>query len=107
MEMMQRVYLSGPMSGIEELNYPAFNAAARDLRARGVHVENPAENSPPPCGTWQGWRRLALLQLARCDAIYMLPGWEKSRGATVEHGLAVALGFQIIHAEADTWASSF
>ena len=106
MEMMQRVYLSGPMSGIEELNYPAFNAAARDLRARGVRVENPAENSPPPCGTWQGWMRLALLQLARCDAIYMLPGWEKSRGATVEHGLAVALGFQIIHAEADTWARS-
>ena len=97
--MMQRVYLSGPMSGMQELNYPAFNAVANDLRSKGIHVENPAENSPPSCGTWQGWMRLALLQLARCDAIYMLPGWENSRGAKVEHGLAVALGFEVINGQ--------
>jgi hypothetical protein len=98
MKMMNSVYLSGPMTGMPELNYPAFNAVALELRLQGLQVENPAENTPPPCGTWQGWMRLALLQLARCDAIYMLPGWENSRGAKVEHGLAVDLGFQVIYA---------
>jgi hypothetical protein len=31
-----------------------------------------------------------------CDAIQLLPGWENSRGATLEHHIAVALGLQII-----------
>jgi hypothetical protein len=32
------------------------------------------------------------------DAIFMLKGWEKSRGATAEHALAIALGHEIIYA---------
>lgn len=89
------VYVAGPMTDIAEFNYPAFNAAAARLRAMGYHVENPAENPVPPCGTWQGYMRMAITQLAKCDTIALLPGWEKSRGAKIEHRLATELGLSV------------
>jgi Domain of unknown function (DUF4406) len=88
---VKRVYLAGPMSNLPAFNYPAFNAAAASLRATGVHVENPAENPVPDCGSWEGYMRMALAQLITCDEIALLPGWEKSRGAVIEHNLAVEL----------------
>lgn len=35
-------YLSGPMTGLPDLNRPAFDAAARLLRGKGLTVYNPA-----------------------------------------------------------------
>ena len=93
---MTRIYIAGPMSGLPELNYPAFHAKATELRALGHHVENPAENPEPHCRSWLGYMRMALVQIARCDAVVMLPGWSKSRGACIERQLAVGLGLQII-----------
>ena len=46
--MTQRIFLSGPMSGLPEFNLPTFHAAADLLRTHGHHVENPAENPEPP-----------------------------------------------------------
>ncbi|WP_050872407.1 DUF4406 domain-containing protein [Comamonas testosteroni] len=94
----KRVYLSGPMSGLPELNYPTFNDKATELRARGWHVENPAENPPPPCGSWRGYMRMALWQLVSCEAIYLLPGWENSKGARLEYSIAQSLGLEVIEA---------
>lgn len=88
MSNIQRVYVSGPMTGLPEYNYPAFNRAAQWLRDAGYDVENPAENPAPPCGTWVGYMRLAVAQVARCDALYLLDGWQHSRGAWVEVSLA-------------------
>ena len=95
---MTRIYIAGPMSGLPELNYPAFNAMAERLRAHGHHVENPAENPPPKCESWLGYMRMAVAQLATCDAVVMLPGWSKSKGACIEHQLAVGLGLEIVEA---------
>ena len=89
---MKRIYIAGPCTGLPDYNYPAFNKAAEQLRAAGWHVENPAENQPPACGTWSGWMRLGIAQLIRCDAIALLPGWTKSKGARVEYDIANALG---------------
>ena len=36
--------------------------------------------------------RADLRALLGCDAVYMLPGWRGSRGATVEHAVAGACG---------------
>ena len=92
---MKKVYLAGAMSGLPEFNYPAFNAEAARIRALGYHVENPAENKAPECGTWQGWMRLSLRQMLMCDSVAMLPGWGKSKGALIEYNLAKSLGMEI------------
>ena len=92
-----RVYICGPCTGLPDNNYPAFHAMAAELRAAGYEVENPAENEPPACGTWAGWMRLGIAQLMRCDAIFLLAGWHKSKGATIERRLALELGLHEIH----------
>lgn len=91
-----RVYIAGPMSGLPALNYPAFHAAAAQLRAAGYEVENPAENPAPPCHSWLGYMRMSLTQIARCDAVVRLPGWELSNGAYIEVGLAVDIGLRVL-----------
>lgn len=92
-----RVFIAGPMRGLPEFNYPAFNEAAQRLRAQGHDVENPAENPEPPCQSWAGYMRLSLAQLLRSDHIALLPGWEHSEGASLEHHVASRLGMPAIY----------
>lgn len=96
---MKRVYIAGPMTGLPDFNYPAFNRAADALRAKGYHVENPADNPVPPCGTWKGYMLLAIAQLITCDTVALLPGWSDSKGAKVEHQLALDLDLDVL----DPW----
>lgn len=94
---MIRVYVAGKMTGLPDFNFPAFHAKAAQLRALGYHVENPAENPVPPCGgTWEGYMRMAVAQLATCTHIHLLPGWEDSRGARIEQRLAAELGLEVL-----------
>lgn len=93
---MKRIYIAGPMSGLPEANYPAFNTAAHRLRALGFEVENPAENPEPKCGTWLGYMRMAIRQLVTCDGVALLPGWRGSRGARIERWLAGMLGLIVV-----------
>ena len=94
--MKNKIYLAGPMTGLPDLNYPAFHWAAAQLRALGHEVLNPAENPVPPCGSWQGYMRLALAQLVQCECIALLPGWAESKGALIERKLAQVLGMHIV-----------
>lgn len=84
------------MTGLPGYNYPAFNTAAKRLRELGYEVENPAENPEPHCGTWLGYMRMAIRQLALCDGLVLLPGWQDSRGARIEQQLAAELRLMIV-----------
>lgn len=93
----RRVYISGPMTGCTHHNFPAFHVAAERLRAAGWDVVNPAENfngrTDLPRETYL---RADVAALTRCDAIAMLPDWEKSSGAKLEYLIARELNMQII-----------
>ena len=97
---MNRIYISGPISNMQDYNFPAFNAMARDLRADGHDVINPAEldaGKDPASLKWSDCLRRDLSALMLCDTIVMLPGWSESRGAQLEHHVACELGFTVIY----------
>ena len=95
--MSPRVYLSGPMSGLPEFNYPAFFSAEEVLQNAGYTVENPARNQKPEPETWENYMRLALAQLTTCHCIALLSGWENSRGAQLELFVATTLGLRVLN----------
>jgi hypothetical protein len=101
---MAKVYIAGPMTGYPEFNYPAFHDAAVRLRDRGFEVVSPAELNPIDAGLeineqyyavlYPSFLKRDIAALLECDHIYLLDGWEKSKGATLERHIATVLGIE-------------
>lgn len=91
-----RIYVAGPMTGLPDLNFPAFHEAAAQLRAMGYEVVNPAEINIDPSAGWLECMRADIRELVTCDAVYLLPGWQGSRGARLERQIADGLGLGIL-----------
>lgn len=89
-----RIYIAGPMTGLPELNFPAFFREADRLRADGHEPVNPAELNPDGA-SWGDCMRKDIAELVKCDAIQLLPGWRSSKGATLEHDIAVRIGLAV------------
>lgn|SRR3990167_886883 len=102
-----KFYLAGPMGGIPSANIPAFDAAAADLRSRGYDITSPAEldnekvrtesiNDPTGLvhsGSWGEFLARDVKLLAdSLNAVILLPGWHKSKGATLEVYVAMTCG---------------
>lgn len=85
-----RVYISGPMSGIADYNFPAFFAAEVELRDCGDTVLNPARN--PKGLEYNHYMDIAMAMIRASDAVCLLPGWENSKGAKAEVAYAESLG---------------
>ena len=70
------------------------------MRRLGYIVINPAEKTEEgePDMTWEDYMRLDIRAMMDCDTIFMLPNWTKSRGARLEHQIAVELDFTIMGA---------
>ena len=108
--MKRRIYISGPMTGIEPREYRRrFREAETILRRHGYGCIN-------PCRVWPcrfPWlyrlmnallgKRLTyavilaydlLLLMTRADGIAMLPGWQASRGAQIENYVSMHFWMQ-------------
>lgn len=90
-----KIYISGPMSGVEDLNFPAFHAAAERLRAVGYEVISPAEITVDQDASWEQCLRADIKQLVDCDAVATLPWWQSSRGALLEIDIAMRLSMPV------------
>lgn len=100
MDHPKRIYIAGPMTGLTEHNFPAFHAAADQLRQAGWNVVNPAENFGGRTDLpREDYLRADVALLVGCDAVAMLGGWEDSRGAKLEYLLARELGMPVLDAE--------
>lgn len=100
----KRVYLSGPMTGIPNLNAPAFRSAQIVCRLLGAdEVFNPATAWGHASKPHQWYMRHDLHRLTQSegdvphfDAIVMLDGWEGSGGALLERSIAEACGIEVV-----------
>lgn len=91
-----KLYLSGPMTGYKNKNFPAFMKAAITLRKAGHHVINPAElDIGEPRSTWEECLRRDIKEEMKCNAIATLPGWKKSKGALLETYIGKALKWPV------------
>jgi len=91
------MYIAGPMTGVKNFNYDAFNAAAKDLRAQSFDVINPAEGFDGEQDLARTvYMRAAIENLLTCNTIVLLPDWQRSPGAIFEVGIASALGMSIL-----------
>lgn len=104
------VYLSGPMTGYPDYNFPAFREGAQALRAAGLTVVSPAELDevagvePHPEGDgltpeeYAGFlaRDVEVMAREHVRAVVVLPGWERSGGAKTEVAFGRAIGAAIL-----------
>lgn len=94
-----KTYICGPMTGYLEWNFPAFNKAAEHLQKLGHTTVNPVDINPDTATPWIECMKEDLRALIDCDAIYMLNGWNKSKGATLEYVVATGLGLEVFYEE--------
>lgn len=110
------------MTGLVSFNFRAFDEAARHWLNRDYVVFNPADDdrklldksehwypeASDSVGPWKAWadhlkpptlRQMLCADLSwiceHADSIYMLKGWENSKGAMTEWSLAKTLGLNI------------
>lgn len=98
---MNRVYISGPIKGVQD--YEArFEAAAayirQELRSIPVNPVYLAKAMPADGGfSRTEYLDIDIQLLMKCDMIAMLPGWEDSPGANAEWGAAIGSDKVIIY----------
>ena len=61
-----------------------------------VVVVNPFENGLPDEAHWMEHMRADIGLLVGCDYIYMLRGWEWSKGAKLELDVATSCGIRVM-----------
>lgn len=109
-----KYYLAGPMTGIPQFNYPAFDKASALLRSQGFDIVSPAEmddektraaamasvDGRPGSGSTNGetWgdflARDVKLIADQVGGIIFLDGWFKSKGARLEAFVGLLTGKQ-------------
>ncbi len=91
----KRVYLSGPITG--EKNYKGLFFFAADLVEFGgaAKIYNPAVRIPARF-SWEQAMKHCLSEITGYDTVVMLPEWESSSGARLEHDVAIACGIHVV-----------
>ena len=79
--MNKKVYISGAIAHHDlEERKAAFGDAERFLGLKGFDPVNPFKNGLPDDAHWRKHMRADIALLLGCDYIYMLRGWELSKG---------------------------
>lgn len=95
-------YISGPMRGLPDYNYPLFNEVEEELRKQtdeDAVIFNPARN-------FEGdktldvaeYMREDVAQVLAADTLVLLPGWRQSEGARREVQVAIWTGKLFVEA---------
>ena len=112
--MMQglRIYLAGPMESVGgNWNMPLFDFVAKKLREAGAEVFSPVHQMREMFGSQEavlkldeegrrparkaGLRADFLWIIDNANMVLLLPGWERSPGATAERAVALSIGIDV------------
>lgn len=101
------VYLSGKIGGLE------WGDAVHNFQVAEHYVKkelflvrkivNPTQNSLPRTASWEEHLAKDLNDMIDCDTIAMLPNWQDSSGAKLEHEFAKVRGYNIVYLPESVW----
>ena len=104
MKKKKKIYISGPITGTKDY-MSRFSTAHLSLARQGYSVVNPAMVNAmlPEDTTHKEYMAMSFAMLDMCDSVYMLDGWENSKGAKMEFERAVNNGLEIIYQTMPEW----
>lgn len=92
----KRIYIAGAVTGLDYDDVLAkFEKAEKEMLAKGYFPTSPVR----VCKLNWDWLKCmknCIRELLLCDSIYMLKDWRLSRGAKLEHFIALKLNYEII-----------
>lgn len=99
----KKIFISGPMTGLPDFNFPRFNLVAKQLEDASIDCINPVDvckkyNKETVLSDPVKFQEMIDEQqrLEReCDAILLLDGWHESKGVRLELKTALELDMKI------------
>jgi len=85
------VYISGPISGMPNLNREAFEQVKKQIIDIGHEAVNPHDlfkDLDTEGYTWHQFMPPCIKALVDCNVIITLPAWDGSKGASLEVDIA-------------------
>ena len=95
---MRRIYISAPITGMEETADERFANAVRLVREHGDIAINPWQENKNFC-RWGDAIVAGLRLLRKCDGILLCDGWQHSRGCKIEQQFAQGAGLEVLFEE--------
>jgi hypothetical protein len=95
---MKTIYISGKITGIEEEAFQLFQQIETVLFIKGYTPVNPMKlqhNNHDQ--SWHSYMKTDIKALCDCDEIFMLTNWVDSKGAIIEHTIAMFLGLKVTY----------
>lgn len=94
---MPKIYIAGKVTGepLKECK-EKFLKAEFLLKRKGNSVVNPMRLCSVD-SNWKAAMKICIKNLIDCDEIYMLTDWKKSKGARIEHFIAIVIGLKIFY----------
>ncbi len=91
------VYISGKITGLDpKKTKDKFNAVEAMLLEKGHKVINPIKLANIN-DEWTHAMKKCVIGMMECNAIYLLPDWQESKGAKIEYELANNLNFKLLN----------
>lgn len=92
---MTKVYIAGPITGVEGYE-DNFNKAAERIRRIGCKPVNPIKDGLVDGWEYKDYIDRGLRLLMESDVVFLLPGWTHSPGAMLEENYARTVGIPVV-----------
>lgn len=93
-----KIYISGKISDLPyEQAWMNFKTAEEHLIEDGYDVVNPMNNGLDPDEIWINHMKADIKIMMDCEGVYFLRNWQDSKGARIEHTLAIFFDYYVMY----------